>query len=449
MGSAEDDISILMTYVAIDHYLTPGKSLGFVITQTVFHSKGGGQGFRGFSLGETPIKVERVSDFSSFQPFEGATNKTAVIVLSKGNTTTYPVPYTIWHKIDRGPIDTSLDWSLAEKLLQPVRTFAKPIGDATSPWLVSSGTISRVLEKVTGRSTYRARLGIYSSPTSVFWVRLIGSHSGGTVLVENEAESGKKRGTHQFRGPVEVSGVWPLARGRDLDRWCCRPSKNVIMAYNAEDGKPMEAAAIKRCAPKLYGYLHQFENALKARKNFQKYFDIDNSPFWAMFNVGPYTFAPYRVAWRYVDSGFRCAVISQTQDPHLGERTVIADGKLVIVPFQEEDAAHFVCALLNSSMVQLAVKNYAVSTQISTHIMDYIAIPPWNGATSQRALAKLSIRCHAAARKDDAGGVAALETEIDKASAEMWGVGFDELKAVQEALMGTPESKQSPEEDEE
>ena len=434
-----------MTYVAMDHYLNAGKSLGFVITQTVFHSKGGGEGFRRFSLGDTPIKVERVSDFSSFQPFEGATNKTAVIVLTKGSTTTYPVSYTTWHKLDRGPIETSLDWPTAARYL-PVRAFATPIGDSTSPWLVSSPSISRVLDKLTGKSPYRARLGIYSSPTSVFWVRIIGSHSPETVLVENEAESGKNRVGHQFRGAVEVSGVWPLARGRDLVRWCCRPSKHVIMAYSTEDGKPIDASEIKRRASKLYGYLHQFEGALKARKNFQKYFDTQSAPFWAMFNVGPYTFAPYKVAWRYVDSGFRCAVIAKTRDRHLGEKIIIADGKLVIIPFEERDPAHYVCALLNSSMVQLVVKNYAVSTQISTHIMEYISVPQWAGSPSQRTLANLSAECHVAAAKNDMASVATLEAEIDKAAARLWGVASDELREIQEAL-ATAEASQRDRED--
>ena len=75
LGSSEDDISILMTYVALDNYLRPSAKLGFVITQTVFQSKGGGQGFRQFKVKEHPICAEKVSDFTrsylinTFKPF--------------------------------------------------------------------------------------------------------------------------------------------------------------------------------------------------------------------------------------------------------------------------------------------------------------------------------------------------------------------------------------------
>jgi hypothetical protein len=336
--------------------------------------------------------------------------------------------------LDRGPIETSLDWASAKRLLRPVPAFANPIGDLTSPWLVSSHSISRVLEKARGKSPYRARLGIYSSPTSVFWVRIIGSRPKGLLVLENEADSGKNRSGIQFSGAVEPDSVWPLARGRDLERWRCRPSKHVIMAYNAEDGRPTGAATLKRDGPKLYGYLRQFEDILRARKNFQKYFDAQTAPFWAMFNVGPYTFAPYKVAWRYVDSGFRCAVISKTQDANLGEKIVIPDGKLVIVPFESKDEAHYVCGLLNSSPVQLTVKNYAVSTQISTHIMDFIGIPQWSATPNQKKLAKLSADCHNATAKRAIETIADLENEIDQAAAKLWGISDDELSQVQEAL---------------
>ena len=45
LGSAKDDISILMTYVSADCYLRSGGVLGFVITQSVFKTVGGRRRF--------------------------------------------------------------------------------------------------------------------------------------------------------------------------------------------------------------------------------------------------------------------------------------------------------------------------------------------------------------------------------------------------------------------
>ena len=68
LGSAKDDLSVLMTYVAHDAYLQEGGRLGFVITQTVFKTKGGGEGFRSFTYQKggknISLKVLSVDDMS-------------------------------------------------------------------------------------------------------------------------------------------------------------------------------------------------------------------------------------------------------------------------------------------------------------------------------------------------------------------------------------------------
>ncbi|MBM4296940.1 MAG: SAM-dependent DNA methyltransferase, partial [Deltaproteobacteria bacterium] len=84
LGGAMDDLSVLMLYVATDKYLKPNGKLGFVITQSVFKSEGGGEGFRRFQLGDGGhLKVLQVDDLSEIQCFEGATNRTAVVIIQK------------------------------------------------------------------------------------------------------------------------------------------------------------------------------------------------------------------------------------------------------------------------------------------------------------------------------------------------------------------------------
>jgi hypothetical protein len=96
-GSASIDISTLFVYVGADKYLTPNGRLGFVITQSVFKSSGGSEGFRRFTLpDQMPLRVFHVDDFSSFQPFEGAQNRTAVLCIQKGQKTEYPLEYIRW-----------------------------------------------------------------------------------------------------------------------------------------------------------------------------------------------------------------------------------------------------------------------------------------------------------------------------------------------------------------
>ena len=64
-GGGKKDLSMLMLYAVADRHLKSGGRLGFVITQTLFQTKGAGDGFRRFRLGNEGewLKVERVDDF--------------------------------------------------------------------------------------------------------------------------------------------------------------------------------------------------------------------------------------------------------------------------------------------------------------------------------------------------------------------------------------------------
>jgi SAM-dependent methyltransferase len=103
LGSGKKDIAALMTYVVCDRLLKTGGRLGFVITQSLLKTAGAGQGFRRFRIGQGRrrdqfLRVLHVDDMVALQPFEGASNRTAVMVLEKGRQTTYPVPYTVGEK---------------------------------------------------------------------------------------------------------------------------------------------------------------------------------------------------------------------------------------------------------------------------------------------------------------------------------------------------------------
>ena len=101
LGGGEKDFSMLFLYASADAYLESGGVLSFVITQEVLKGKGAGRGFRRFRIGEDgdPLEVLKAHDLVTVQPFEGAANKTAVLVIRKGQGTTYPVPYELWSRL--------------------------------------------------------------------------------------------------------------------------------------------------------------------------------------------------------------------------------------------------------------------------------------------------------------------------------------------------------------
>lgn len=105
--------------------------------------------------------------------------------------------------------------------------------------------------------------------------------------------------------------------------------------------------------------------------------------------------------------------------------------------------------MLNNSITRFIIKSY-VSLHPSPHIVDYINVKKWDSSDRTAViLSQLSKQCHTAAAGQDRKKIAALEAEIDKAAAKLWGIKDDELKAIQESLSETGKSKRATKEDEE
>src|SRR5690606_36654758 len=144
--------------------------------------------------------------------------------------------------------------------------------------------------------------------------------------------------------------------------------------------------------------LKRFENALRERSVFKRYFTrrqngqvVETGPFYSMFNVGEYTFAPWKVVWREQSVWFTCAVAG----PRDG-RAVIPDHNLMLVACHDPDGAYYLSGALNADPGRLAIWTYVVSIQQATHILDNIRVPKFNAVDPvHQRLADLSQRAHA------------------------------------------------------
>jgi hypothetical protein len=167
--------------------------------------------------------------------------------------------------------------------------------------------------------------------------------------------------------------------------------------------------------------------------------------FYSLFETGEFLLSRYKVVWKEIASEVACAVQGPGRPDLLTNDNVIPDHKLVVLPCDEEPEAHYVCALLNSAPARFVAQTYIVGTQISTHILEYIKVPPFDTHLRDHArLADLSKRCHVAAANDETTALAVLEHQIDRAAAKVWGITGDELKAIQEALAETRGHKEPP-----
>ena len=446
LGGGKDDVSILMTYVAHDAFLVEGGRLGFVITQSVFKTVGGGEGFRSFEYEANGAKWYlpplRVHDLSDFQPFEGASNRTAVLIVGKEKRAfSYPVSYTVWKKTVRGKIASELQLHEVREATARTKLAAQPIRTQlkTSSWLTASKQALPGIQKVIGNSDYKANEGVNTGGLNgCFWIRVVEELPSGELLIENLYNAGKIK-VPQVQAVIEPDLVYPLLRGRDVQRWQAVPSAHTILANRTDKLAGIPEAEMKRRWPKTYAYLKQFEGSpkkpergtLRGRSGYRQYFK-PSDPFYSMYNIGPYTMAEWKVLWPEVGHSVRASVSGSSMVEKL--KPSLPDHTIVAVSCESEREAHFVAGALNSSPSYVAAGSYIV-LHPSPHIMQNLSIPRFKETNIHHArLADLSYQCHVAKRDNDQDEVSTLESEIDETAAAIWNINQTELKAIQRAL---------------
>jgi len=436
LGKGKKDISMLMTYVAMDDYLKDRGKLGFLITQSVFKTAGAGQGFRRFQLGSgTHIRVVAVDDMSRLKPFEGASNRTAIVVLQRGASTKYPIrSYSLWYKPAGGSV-ISEGISLDEVKRQKVATYhefhATPVDgtDRMSPWITGRRGALRAVHAVVGRSHYEAREGANTGgANAVYWLQVVGERPDSQLVVRNFTEGARRKVRH-VEAAIEADLVFPLLRGRDVAPWRADPSIHVLMVQDPIERRGYDEGWLKGRYPKTYAYLKLFETVLRNRPAYRRYFR-DTDAFYSMFNVGTYTLAPYKVVWREQASRMTAAVCQLEAG-----RSVVPDHKLMMVDVQCEEEAHYLCALLNSSPSRFVVLSYGIATSMTTHILENVKVPEYESAESTHGqLAALSMEAHEATGLGVTARVREIEEEIDLLAAELWGLTPQELEDIKRSL---------------
>jgi hypothetical protein len=444
LGKQKRDISTLMTYVVADRYLKNGGQLAFVITQSVWKTSASAA-FRRFRLdGSNLLQVLHVDDLSRLQVFEGASTRTSVFVLRKGPPTRYPVPYTYWKKTTRGQ-RLDYDSTLEEILAQTKRLhfFATPVdpNDSTSAWLTARRRALGALRKVLGPSEYQARAGVCTWANSVYWLDILTRRPDGLLVVRNVTE-GAKREAETITTDLEPDLVYPLLRGRDVQRWQAQPSLHILLPHTlATLWQAISEKEMQQLLPKTWAYLSRFRDVLLQRSGYRLL--RLGHPFYILGNVNESTFAPWKVAWTRVGNDIQAACVGSVSVFGV-EKPIIPLETATMVAFDSREEAHYFCGYVNSSLFRLSVKSYSVHGTggfASPHILTNIRVPTFDEMNhTQSQLSQLSQRAHALAPAAYAGDEAAraqlqqVEAEIDRAAARLWGLTDEELEEIQASL---------------
>jgi hypothetical protein len=344
VGGIEPDVATVITQHAVRSLVAPGGTLAFLITGTVFANESG-ERLRRFDGAEVVL----VEDYAALRPFAESVHAT-LLVLRRDGRTTYPVPYRV-HRRD----------GVEELLAAPVP------GTEAGPWLKGTRRQHATWRRIFGRGAYRARKGVTTDLNGAFFVRAemdgaTAPGGGATVRVTNDPAHGRKP-LPRVTADVEAEHVFPLLRGRELGR---APTLHVLVPQRGMHGDP----DLARTAPLTHSYLERFRPALERRSSLRRY--QPGAPYWSLWNVGPYTFSPHKVAWREIAGRFRAA--------YVGPEVIVCDHKLYFVPCGSEDEARYLTNVLNARPVAEAITAYAAQLSLGASVVEYLAIPRYDAA---------------------------------------------------------------------
>jgi len=424
-GGAKKDLSMLVLYAAADRYLADGGRLGFVITQTLLQSKGAGDGFRRFRLGPDgpPLRVRSVHDLVRVQPFSGAANWTATIAMEKGQPTEYPVEYVRWEPAVASAETPAEPSPSGRPAMVCRRCRARPIDPAheRSPWLVLPAELADALADRLGPSDYTAHLGANTGGANGgYWLELLG-REGSYVRVRNLPGRGT-RSVPEVTSPIEPELVYPLVRWADVAPYRAVPSAHLLLVQDVHSRRGLDESILDRDFPRTRAYLEPFREVLVARAAWRRY--QQSAPFYSMYNVGPYTVAPWKVVWRRMARRITAARLGPVEDPILGLRPAVVQETCVQIAVDSPEEADYLAAMLNSAVVNLMVTAHSVEGGKgfgTPSMLDYLALARFDPEDARhRALAAAGAEAHA--RAADRGDLRPLERAIDELAAAEWGL---------------------------
>jgi len=425
LGGGKKDFSMLFTYACADNYLKDKGILGFLITIEVFKSKGAGEGFRQFELKDkkVPLKVLSMENMVNLQPFQFA-NKTSLFFMKKGEKTTYPVKVIEWKRkpcIGRIPTDWSLDRVKANCEIKKIQAIPINPDKLSSSWQTAQAGELKIYSQLKGKNPYRAYSGVYVAPYGVFWLKVKEIRPDGLLVVSNMHERGKWK-IKPVSQSIESDLVFPSLFGANILKFGIKENFYLLVPQNPKNQKPYSEDWMLQNAPFTYAYLKQFEKILLSRGSRVLKELADKTEFYAIFGVGEYTFAKYRVTWKRMAAKMSAVVLSSIRTD-FGTRPVISTETTAFFAVDNKDEAHYLCAVLNSEIVNGFIKSFSAAGRGfgTPSIMNNFAIPRFDNSNKiHKKLADLSEKAHNLVKKGKS--IESVENEINLVVKKLWNI---------------------------
>jgi hypothetical protein len=314
--------------------------------------------------------------------------------------------------------------------------------DPASPWLIAPPDVVRALRVMqrSGRplgehSGLRVRRGVMTGANEVLVMSRAELKLGGLSRIEAigyaiaRRKGRSARMAARYRGYVETSGLRPLVRGADLDRFRYQAGSHVIWCHDAE-GRAVQPS------PRLQRYLQRHRDRLEARTGWKA-----GCPLGSLFRISADTLMP-KVAWHDLSDQVRAVALPARVRLDGTPRELVPLNTVYFIPMREERHALILAAILNSlplGAFARAVAERAKDARFRFFAWTVASLPlpeDWNTHPASMELLAISQRAHAR------GGIDADEQRrIDLAVAALYRLpeaALDSLVQFDRWLQGIP-----------
>jgi hypothetical protein len=410
-GGNELDISAMIIYTVSDKWLKDGGGLAFVVTGTLFKNPSSA-GFRTFKL--EPAKHNsaflhpiHIDDFKALKPFEDASNHTTVSVFKKSKKpAAYPVPYTIWDAKtgQKKALSSTATLNEIQGATHRAQKEAFPVSEEGSPWaILNVGRFNAIKYLSAECSWTQGRKGITADLNGIYFVPIL-QDNGELVEIRSRPEAGRKDIGSVKTQWVEPDLLYPLIKGASDFESCYLklkdPNYNKERLYTFLPNDGISKEAYQNCEDRLNSvklkktkfWFKGYENLLLERSTYRR--QMKNAPYQAVYNVGDYTFKPWKVVWPEMSSSFYAAVAGSDDMPVYGERIFIPDHKVYFASFDDKETAYYLCGLLNTETVREWLDSHNVSIQVA-NVFKHLSLPEYDATNiKHKRLSELVEKAH-------------------------------------------------------
>lgn len=324
LGSSRADLATAVLKKVLDTNLAPDGHAMFFIPLSIFYNSGANDRFRPFPGSDHSFSVSRLWDLGDEPIFEGVATRYGAVQFKKGSPQQFPVPTRV------------------RNLGRWVETFSSPSDGQSGFWQRHDQSASPPpMQGIAVEKERRPRQGVNTCGAN-------------RVLIFNVSEEGLQ---DYYGAAVELEPdlLFPLmdvSLFPDASRRRTPKSRMVLLPYERRTGRPLTEIELQNY-PRTWKYLQNHRESLENRKGTMIQGSIKRGYWWSLLGVGPYSFAPWKVAWEALGrSEFRPVVLNGRWQ---GNQAMHA-----FCPCRSKDEAEALLAKLSSQEVEDALKASAM-----------------------------------------------------------------------------------------